>query len=85
MYFEPVIISSCWRPLLQVVLAGGVDVSSLQDKVTLVPSRAVASGSPTGYGDSGNQKQTFISLYDNHQVFVFNCVTVYFPLLLLLK
>lgn len=49
-YFGPRVMSSCIRPFFQVVLAGGMEVVSLQVKVTLVPSGAVTSGSPWGNG-----------------------------------
>lgn len=39
------------------VMAGGVDVASLHFNVTLVPYRAAASGSVTGYGDSVQDKR----------------------------
>lgn len=57
-YLEPGIMSSCWRPFLQVVFAGGMETASLQIRVMLVSSWAVTRGSPSGYGGSGREGQT---------------------------
>ena len=57
-YLDPGTMASCWSPFLHVVLAGGMETSSVQVRVTLVPSRPVTRGSPLGYGGSGGEGPT---------------------------
>lgn len=57
-YLGPTLMSSCCRSFFQVVLAGGMEVVSLQDRVTLVPSEAVTSGAPWGNGGPAAAEQT---------------------------
>lgn len=56
MYLELGVMSSCWAVFFHAVLAGGMELLSVQVNVTLVPSRALTNGCPSGYGDSERKR-----------------------------